>query len=597
MNWIDAGGGADTGITSNNESAGPFDIGFPFKFYENTRTQLWVSRYGFVAFSSDALYNSQSPIPSPERPNDVIAPHWVPSYDGINYVRYLRGGTAPNRWFLVEWNDQRSEGNHYTFEAVLYENGNIVFQYAAMTDKGGYCRSSGIEDSTGLDGLAVTRFCYGVAPYHAVRIVRPGASARVSLYPRDQGSFGVAGNAVSFNQTVRNTGELGVDTFDLYTESPWPTTLYHADGVTPLTDTDGDGQPDTGPVDQGSSKSIVVRTQLPAGAAVGAGSAAQVTAMSSRNPTKQKGARFQAAIPAPFAASYSQSGQTTLGYYRPGQQTIRRTGADNSSGYDTAAATLPDGRIVQVWAQGRNLPNNGPWVNELHYALTDNKGNVLRAAARLTDLSGADSSAYDYSPSVAVSPDGRIGVTWYRGRYRNNYAEYNYNIHFLVLDAAGNLLVQPANVTNNDIWFSWSGNTRFEVYDAVIAATPNNRFGIAWQRYTADGSNYANTVWYTVRGADGGVVRGPTQFSNSTRTGDPNLTALADGTLFLSLQTIGNLGYGRLDSAGNVVTPLVTVLGPTIYPSSDAVQLPNGNIIVAWANNGSSTPCSTRAWR
>ena len=140
-------------------------------------------------------------------------------------------------------------------------------------------------------------------------------------------------------------------------------------------------------------------------------------------------------------------------------------------------------------------------------------------------------------------------------------------------------------MTNNDIWFSWSGNTRFEVYDAVIAATPNNRFGIAWQRYTADGSNYANTVWYAVRGADGGVVRGPTQFSNSTRTGDPNLTALADGTLFLSLQTIGNLGYGRLDSAGNVVTPLVTVLGPTIYPSSDAVQLPNGNIIVAWANN------------
>ena len=183
LNWIDAGGGADTGITSNTDGAGPFDIGFPFKFYENTRTQLWVSRYGFVAFSSDALYNSQSPIPSPERPNDVIAPHWVPSYDGINYVRYLRGGTAPNRWLLVEWNDQRSEGNHYTFEAVLYENGNIVFQYAAMTDKGGYCRSSGIEDATGLDGLAVTRFCYGVAPYHAVRIVRPSASARVQPLP------------------------------------------------------------------------------------------------------------------------------------------------------------------------------------------------------------------------------------------------------------------------------------------------------------------------------------------------------------------------------------------------------------------------------
>ena len=515
----------------------------------------------------------------------MIAPHWVPSYDGINYVRYLRGGTAPNRWLLVEWNDRRSDGNHYTFEAVLCENGNIVFQYATMTDRASIAGRRALRTPPGSTAWLSPGSATASRRIMRSSIVRPSASARVSLYPRDQGSFGVAGDTASFDQTVRNTGELGVDTFDLCTESPWPTTLYHADGITPLSDTDGDGQPDTGPVDQGSSKSIVVRTHLPAGATVGAGSAAQVTAISSRNPTKQKGARFQATIPAPFASSYSQSGQTTLGYYRPGQQTIRRTGADNSSGYDTAAATLPDGRIVQVWAQGRNLPNNGPWVNELHYALTDNKGNVLRAAARLTDLSGADGNAYDYSPSVAVSPDGRIGVTWYRGRYRNNYAEYNYNIHFLVLDAAGNLLVQPANVTNNDIWFSWSGNTRFEVYDAVIAATPNNRFGIAWQRYTADGSNYADTVWYTVRGADGGVVRGPTQFSNSTRTGDPNLTALADGTLFLSLQTIGNLGYGRLDSAGNVVTPLVTVLGPTMYPSSDAVQLPNGNIIVAWANN------------
>ena len=83
---------------------GPIDIGFPFKFYENTRSQVYISRFGFLAFTDNNIYNSQSEVPSPEPPNEVIAPHWVPSYSTPGYVRYLRGGAVPNRWFAVEWN-------------------------------------------------------------------------------------------------------------------------------------------------------------------------------------------------------------------------------------------------------------------------------------------------------------------------------------------------------------------------------------------------------------------------------------------------------------------------------------------------------------
>ena len=93
---------------------------------------------------------------------------------------------------------------------------------------------------------------------------------------------------MQFNQTVRNTGEFGTDTYDLNAASSWPTTLYQADGSTPLTDTDGDGTPDTGPVGQGGSKTIVVKTALPAGTSVGASNEAQVMATSSLNPTKMK---------------------------------------------------------------------------------------------------------------------------------------------------------------------------------------------------------------------------------------------------------------------------------------------------------------------
>ena len=100
-----------------------------------------------------------------------------------------------------------------------------------------------------------------------MRITRPAPAARVALAPKAQGAFGAAGAIVQFNQTVRNTGEFGTDTYDLTVNSSWPTTLYHADGSTPLTDTDGDGTPDTGPVAQGGSKTIVVKTVLPGGAA------------------------------------------------------------------------------------------------------------------------------------------------------------------------------------------------------------------------------------------------------------------------------------------------------------------------------------------
>ena len=151
------------------------------------------------------------------------------------------------------------------------------------------------------------------------------------LYPKTQGAFGAAGAVVQFDQTVRNTGEFGADTFDLTVSSAWPTTLYQADGSTPLADTDSDGTPDTGPVAQGDSTTIVVKTALPAGAAAGNSNTAQVTATPSNNPAIVKTARFQTAIPASFAqtyvsqASWMEPSRAMVGFYRPYQQITCQT--------------------------------------------------------------------------------------------------------------------------------------------------------------------------------------------------------------------------------------------------------------------------------
>ena len=285
---------------------------------------------------------------------------------------------------------------------------------------------------------------------------------------------------------MRNTGEFGADTFDLTVSSAWPTTLYQADGSTPLTDTDSDGTPDTGPIAQGDSTTIVVKTALPAGAAAGDSNTAQLTATPSKSPAVVKTARYQTVIPAAFAqtyvsqASWMDPSRAMLGFYRPNQQTTRQN--PDQSGFSSVVTTAPDGSIVQVWRQSRTN-GNGQNVWELYYAVLDRRGNVVRPAARLTDLSTATTTAYELSPGVAVAPDGRIGVTWRRRLWDSSNGTENNNIYFLMLDNNGATVTPPTNLTNNNAWGT-SGAPNVPIFDLpTIAATLDGRFGLAWARW------------------------------------------------------------------------------------------------------------------
>ena len=254
---------------------------------------------------------------------------------------------------------------------------------------------------------------------------------------------------------MRNTGEFGTDTFDLTVSSAWPTTLYQADGSTPLADTDGDGTPDTGPIAQGDSMTIVVKIALPAGAAAGNSNTAQVSATPSNSSPIVKTARFQTAIPASFAqtyvlqASWMGPSRAIVGFYRPYQQVTCQT--PDQSAWGSVVATAPNGKIVQVWRQSRTN-GNGQSVWELYHAVLGGHGNVIRPAARITDLEGAITTGYELDAAVAVAPDGRIGITWRRRLWNSDNGSENNNIYFLMLDGNGATVVAPTNLTNNGGW-------------------------------------------------------------------------------------------------------------------------------------------------
>jgi len=166
LNWIDATTGADTGMggSSWGQKVGPVNLPFPFKYYENSYGSLYIAASGYLAFTDEGTWPSQSQLPSPGKPNNVIAPYWTPldlaTAGPSGRIYYKSGGVAPNRYFVVEWYQVVRNDETYTYEVILHENSDIVFQYQAMTYVGGYfCGAAGIEDSTGLDGLAYVDFC------------------------------------------------------------------------------------------------------------------------------------------------------------------------------------------------------------------------------------------------------------------------------------------------------------------------------------------------------------------------------------------------------------------------------------------------------
>ncbi|MBE2220877.1 MAG: hypothetical protein IAF02_05020, partial [Anaerolineae bacterium] len=464
LNWVSASGGIDTGLGSGGypDYTGAINIGFPFKFYENTYSQLYISRYGFLSFDNTNLWNDQSYIPSPEPPNDVIAPHWVPAKSAY-YIRYLRGGTAPNRWFVVEWNQLRSEccGDNdpdevYTFETILYENGDILFQYGQKIVEYGswFCQSGGIEDMTGLDGLEIKEFCQQIAPNHAVKISRPSSRERVRVTPSYGGSFAHAGQEEVFEIVVRNTGDFGADTYDLFpTSSAWVTNLYQADGVTPLIDTDGDLIIDTGSINQAAQTTIVARVQTPVDATVGDYSTFDVTARSSLNTSVSKTAQIRTAVPTRFGLISKDDADYAidLSLYQPAGRTEITVAPRKHYGADLAVTNTPDDGFFSAWTRGRTN-GNGIYVREVVFSVANKYGEIVLPATKLTRYDTASVYTYDNDPAIAVAPNGRMGLLWYQYKYNSSTGLSNYNIYFAILSANGSLIYGPANLTGNTLW-------------------------------------------------------------------------------------------------------------------------------------------------
>ena len=257
--WITAT--TNSGLTGDDEVAGPINLGFPFPFYGVPQSQLYFSTNGLISFGAGHWEWSGAAIPYETNPNHIIAPAWDDLLVGAPYnsgaIYYSQGGIAPNRYFVIEWRDVETSYSSpvFSFEAILHENGDIVFQYKSVPSP--FWPIVGIEDSLGYNGLEYPY--WSVSALKAIRFDYPAPAARFQVSPERLGGFVSPNGYKDYSVTITNTGAPGADTFDISLSSTWPAALYAANGVTLLTDTDADTLIDTGPLQPGASRTVIAR--------------------------------------------------------------------------------------------------------------------------------------------------------------------------------------------------------------------------------------------------------------------------------------------------------------------------------------------------
>ena len=199
----------------------------------------------------------------------------------------------------------------------------------------------------GTDIPADTHEHDGIIEAFPDRFLRPASAASVEVRPETQGAFAAPGQPQDYPITLLNSGDEGIDTYNLTAVSAWPATFFTADGTTALGDTDSDGIVDSGQVEQGDSRIATVRVVPPASAAVGSSAAVLVTAASSNDPSKQVSVTIESAIPAWFAQAFRDDGDEAMSLYlvRPDAQTVVKVTQDLHDGGDLAIAKTASGSV------------------------------------------------------------------------------------------------------------------------------------------------------------------------------------------------------------------------------------------------------------
>ena len=152
--WEDITSTGRTAIIAGDDLLSePIPLGFSFPFYGRTFDTVRISTNGFLTFTpADPTFVNQA-LPSPGAPGNLVAGFWddllVP---GLQNAVFL----ATPHAFTVQYDEvlRINGGGPYTFQIILFDSGEIQFQYLEMSNLEDTA-TIGIQDDSGSAGLAI----------------------------------------------------------------------------------------------------------------------------------------------------------------------------------------------------------------------------------------------------------------------------------------------------------------------------------------------------------------------------------------------------------------------------------------------------------
>jgi hypothetical protein len=142
-------------LVGENDATSLVPIGFSFGFYGTAESELYISTNGLLSFDESYPWFVNRALDSVDLVGDprMIVPLWHDwTFEGelqplTDAVYYDTLGSPGSQRFVVQWNraynDTPTLSDFVTFQAVLYENGNLLFHYfdattlVAPSDHGG----------------------------------------------------------------------------------------------------------------------------------------------------------------------------------------------------------------------------------------------------------------------------------------------------------------------------------------------------------------------------------------------------------------------------------------------------------------------------
>jgi hypothetical protein len=133
--------------------------------------------------------------------------------------------------------------------------------------------------------------------------------------------------------------------------------------------------------------------------------------------------------------------------------------------------------------------------------------------------------------------------------------DYTYDVYYIVIDSAGNLIKSPTNLSENGALFEWENYDAVELADGSILAV--------WQAYSCFPDEWGPRIRYAILDSSFNRVGTPHCLEGGGLTGDLNASVTGDdyghGILTWQGDEDPHLYYALIDNSGTVLTE------PTIF--------------------------------